>query len=1448
MIKTYITTPMGIIEAAWADDADSVPSYTGPDGALAYFADYLTNSGVTGHGGMPFEMTGIEPADMMRFIPSEEWGISVDGDIELHMAEREAIAKLEEEDGLAGELVSAGVPSDAVPAIMDSISPMERIGLLRELRGAVDALKAAANPIAKIKATKAVAEVLAKLGVAGEDTPPPVEVTDDDGLSDDPNSPNYRYKDTGYIADSRKERAAQMLREARNSGRSLRATDIDWKAVETNPRQAEELIVKANLFGKTDWDALRGTGMDPGAGFLIDKVFASIGPEPVNAIPTASIKLVAKNTAAATAMLEMDRESPEAMAQTRRDYALGLETIRSRMQACKTVDDVIGALAEIKDELTGVKLDAEQSEMVADLRERLNELVKVRRDFEIAARAMSNERVELERKVQAIDLSAQGRRGKIKPLTAEQLSERRKYQDAADEAAAKLKKFREDNPQFERSYDKATGRISSPHEDREYALRDQIKAIEAAAFRFNLYNNEMARAWISLGERFLKVVSFRSPSGSTAFASHYTSAKNGYVTDWSWAEKSTTGGDRTKKPTKEGVRFQLKVADTFERVGGKAVSVGSTKQLKEMLGLRDVQSGNWVLRDPVSAKFHVEQTAAAMSDMADILGIDMQHLGLGGRLAVAFGARGRGNAGWKGAARAHYEPVHRVVNLTKMGGGGALGHELFHAIDNLMAPLTGGKDEKDGFGSTTPGILPEGPVQDAFRRLRDVLTTGTVRLTEFIKVTDKDRKTARYNIDLGMVVGIPRMIKEAGSADKALIAISEHFAGRTDKRAMKNMKQWKTLAAAYYADPGAEVVYAQSGPMVSQFMADAQFLDEGETGKYWSSIEEMAARAFQSYLEDRLADQGRRNDYLSVMADNKFHVDPIFNIQYKPYPEGEERKRINAIFDDLFKVLREQKVFENASANKELLDSIFGPLEDDSVLDSAEVIAAREALEKAATPLAKIMAGKALAEAIAKDREASALQPPSDGATISGNGNGAGTKSADMNEKLTKIQREALMAAADHGDPYAYVGEDGKVRSRVATTSYSLMIERLHKSGLLRAWRITEAGLAAIGRTAPASAPEPEPAASLPTDIPRLTQAISLYEAGFTSESEKKGAMALVSGVFETYTRGFQDRVLAIENDARTAEQNEVYWNLPSITNWRQKHANMVLRVFPDAAGDVAAMGALVELRQKMKDAPVNKPLPKAVREQQRLESARGSMDPTINDIVAKLEALKPVVAEEFREEVTRRAENLVGLIQSGKDVKTYLKTRPEEAGMQAFLLGESQNGALHVKGVDAAKIEKESVHYADDQIQRLISKLLYKIGNLSNVALERMNPHSLEFVLTGDLGGKKVRIRQSRIINSSASGTLFHQWPALIYVDGELVSESQYKGLGGITEEEKPQIKVGSTVKVAGQIVKVVEIRDAAARGIGPAINGRVVPHVFWKSESGELKGYPLSRAKLVG
>lgn len=766
-----------------------------------------------------------------------------------------------------------------------ALNPLEQARLttkLLELRGQLQS--GTLNPIQQARVTTEALALYTQLGGVVRVAPASIDeeqarlAADDDGLSDDPNSENYRYKDTGYISGSRKEQAAASIKSARDAGQMLRTSDIDFKAIEENPRQARELIKKSNLFGQVDWEGLQAGGMTPQAGYLLDRLYAAVAVMP-------------------------GEDNPQA----RKDYAMGIESLRTRMEQAKTVDDVAEVMGEIAEELLGTRLDADESARYSELAATGRELSERRRAIEgsntalqnamyVAAGARDKARYALENRVK--------RGWKIEPAHQDAVA----VADAAYEAA-----------------NKAWANELAATKDERDSLREQYgdvyqeqTAIKDAAKARNLQAPE-SRAWAALGERFVKATMYRKLRGSDSFAGHVANAKAGEPKSWEWTTKEKAA---PKRASKKKISFTLKVVESFERVGGRPVTVASTKDLERLCGFRAVQSGNWVLGDFVSAKWHVEQTAGAMQDMADVLGIDESKLAFGGRLGMAFGARG---VGGKGAARAHYEPVERVMNMTKMNGGGALGHEHWHALDNILPSVLRGEDgARDEFASSNHELMPDGPIRAAFKALKDTLTTGGVRLVETIKLPPRALEKAQYNLDGRTLRGVALDIKNAGNVHDAVLAVDHVFKNLQSKAYIKQKKQWREIAAAYYSPEGATEVQVKSGASVSNYYLEAQKLDDGVTGKYWSEPFEMSARAFQSYLEDRLAESGRKNDYLSCLADNKYHFLPELGAPFKPYPEGEERTRINAAFDQVFKALRDEKAFEKAMANTALLDSIFG--------------------------------------------------------------------------------------------------------------------------------------------------------------------------------------------------------------------------------------------------------------------------------------------------------------------------------------------------------------------------------------------------------------------------------------------------------------------------------------------------------------------------------------------
>ena len=704
---------------------------------------------------------------------------------------------------------------------------------------------------------------------------------------DNPNSPNYRFRDTGYIGGSRKEDAALMIRSAAKGGLLVRSTAIDWEEIEKNPREAHQLITKSNLFGKVDWDSLKSDGMEPSAGFLVDRIYASVAKE------------------------------PEDNASIRKDYVVGIETLRDRLETCKTPDEVVKVLAEIRGEYEGTMLSATESEEYQKANNEANRLGDI-------LRAAKYEKDVFFQRWYSAQINAN-------KVGYEQEARKRRKWKSSPELDARYAELRAVESQYNKDYmdylsahpelksvpsNKVDGFHMNFDNELEHNLRQarsRANTILNSSKAKNLYENPVTRAWISLGPKFHAVLNYRNYKGSGAFGGHVTSAKTGKINDWSWAESS--GATKSPRSTEAQVKFQLKVADSYDRIGGAAISSDSTSSLKAMFNLRDVQSGNWVLKDINSAKFHVQRSAEAFSDLADILGSDKEKVSMNGRLAMAFGARGKGNAGFGGAAAAHYEPVQRIINLTKMGGGGSLAHEWFHAMDNMTSAAVNGVDgsAKD-FVTENLDLLPHGELRDAWSNLMQVMNHGDHYATKKITYTDKDYRLAIHNIDRPSPGKLAAMIKDAPDAHKAVRAVESYFGDSTSKRSIKSMNDWIKVAAAYHDKNAAGgSAFVKAGAPMSSFAAEARSLDGGVIGKYWSQSPEIAARAFQAYVEDKLQSMDRKNDYLSAFADNKYYKDPIFGNTY-PFPEGEERKAINASFDRLMLAMKKENVLAKSIA------------------------------------------------------------------------------------------------------------------------------------------------------------------------------------------------------------------------------------------------------------------------------------------------------------------------------------------------------------------------------------------------------------------------------------------------------------------------------------------------------------------------------------------------------
>jgi hypothetical protein len=90
--------------------------------------------------------------------------------------------------------------------------------------------------------------------------------------------------------------------------------------------------------------------------------------------------------------------------------------------------------------------------------------------------------------------------------------------------------------------------------------------------------------------------------------------------------------------------------------------------------------------------------------------------------------------------------------------------------------------------------------------------------------------------------------------------------------------------------------------VITSFERESRQIDMGRVGDYWSRPHEMAARAFSAYVEDKLKEAGNKSDFLSFGSNNNMPQYILYNV--RPFPEGSERKAINAAFDNFVEVLK----------------------------------------------------------------------------------------------------------------------------------------------------------------------------------------------------------------------------------------------------------------------------------------------------------------------------------------------------------------------------------------------------------------------------------------------------------------------------------------------------------------------------------------------------------------
>lgn len=327
----------------------------------------------------------------------------------------------------------------------------------------------------------------------------------------------------------------------------------------------------------------------------------------------------------------------------------------------------------------------------------------------------------------------------------------------------------------------------------------------------------------------------------------------------------------------------------------------------DTFGFKGGEFGNWMTQSDRRAS--LDMGFDALKDLADALHIGDKDISYQGALSIAFGSRGSGNA------VAHYEPLRQVINLTKMRGAGSLAHEWWHGLDDYL----GQRQDAKGFLSENPRkhplfqklldtikYKPESPEQTAKRtETQDDRTRRNAEswldhsVLPYLKGKAGDQELAQYE-----TLKAAYLRGEPGSVDQ-LNTLKKSVHGRViPKDERERLLMFEGIMRSMN-----ERTEAAVGKTATEYYTNSK--EMGKTcekdGGYWDSNVELTARAFATYVMDKLA---RSSDYLIGHAECAINITVDENGTphlLKAYPQGEERKAINTVFDELVAELKLQR-------------------------------------------------------------------------------------------------------------------------------------------------------------------------------------------------------------------------------------------------------------------------------------------------------------------------------------------------------------------------------------------------------------------------------------------------------------------------------------------------------------------------------------------------------------
>jgi len=338
----------------------------------------------------------------------------------------------------------------------------------------------------------------------------------------------------------------------------------------------------------------------------------------------------------------------------------------------------------------------------------------------------------------------------------------------------------------------------------------------------------------------------------------------------------------------------------MQRTNSRAVTEEEIRPeaLETLFNFKSVQLGHYV-KDG-EAKVHIRRFIGSMKDLEDCLEIDIAQINKAGGLSIAFGARG------SGSALAHYEPMSKIINLTKSRGDGSVAHEWAHFLDNFLS---------GGAGFATEGKAQNSVISSAMNEVMNEINRqeGNSWSEEYL---------VQPEIQWKYFPAIKRIYE-----DKDLTA-EEKFSESVEycNRHLHNPKNLK-IGMHQIANLEGKAVRIKIKSDKTRYLRNAEVLGK----KYWANPKELFARAFESYVQDKLEEKGMYSNYL--VANNKTkakaEAEEIENDKkFWAYPQGKERVAINEAIDDLLMMIKREYHFDRKPAEEQRINETVN-LDDD---------------------------------------------------------------------------------------------------------------------------------------------------------------------------------------------------------------------------------------------------------------------------------------------------------------------------------------------------------------------------------------------------------------------------------------------------------------------------------------------------------------------------------------